>query len=56
MLLAGGADLEEGDFRDLLPSQLGAPEPTVFDLFGKTDKTRPRKYTSSIQEWVIAMF
>ena len=41
------------DFRDLLPSQLGAPEPTVFDLFGKTDKVRPQKHISSIQEWVI---
>ena len=41
------------DFRDLLPSQLGAPEPTVFDLFGKTDKARPKKQISTIQEWVI---
>ena len=41
------------DFRDLLPSQLGGPEPTVFDLFAKTDKARPKKYISSIQEWVI---
>ena len=41
------------DFRDLFPSQLGAPEPTIFNLFEKTDKAHPKKYISSIQEGVI---
>jgi hypothetical protein len=30
------------DLRELLPSQLGAPEPTVFDLFSKTERVDPK--------------
>ena len=38
------------DLKELLPSHLGAPEPTVFDLLGKF---RPKKNVSTIQEWSI---
>lgn len=41
------------DLCELLPSQLGAPEPTVYDLFGKTERVRPRKRITSIQEWML---
>ena len=41
------------DFRDLLLSQLSALDPTVFDIFGKTDKVWPKKHISSLQEWVL---
>ena len=41
------------DLKELLPSHLGAPEPTVFDLLGKSEKVRPKKNISNIQEWSI---
>ena len=41
------------DLRELLPSHLGVPEPTVFDLFSKTERIRPRKHISSIQDWML---
>ena len=44
---------EYTDLRDLLPSQLGVPELTFFDLFGKTDKEWPKKHIKTIQEWVL---
>lgn len=32
------------DLRELLPSWLGAPEPTVYDLFGETERVRFRRH------------
>ena len=31
------------DLKEVLPSHLGAPEPTVFDLLEKSAKVRPKK-------------
>ena len=42
------------ELRELLPSQLGAPQPTILDLFGKAEKPRQKKEISSIQEWILA--
>ena len=41
------------DLIDLLPSQLGAPELTFLDLLAKTEKARPKKQITTIQEWAL---
>ena len=41
------------ELKELLPVNLGAPEPTIFDLLGKQERVRPKKNISCIEEWSL---
>ena len=42
------------ELRELLPSQLGAPQPTVYDLLTRGEKPRQKEEITSIQEWILS--
>jgi hypothetical protein len=39
---------------ELLPARLGAPGPTVLDVLLHSDKAKPKKNISTIEDWVLS--
>ena len=41
------------ELKELLPANLGAPEPTIFDLLGKQERARTKKNITCVAEWSL---